>query len=116
MPYNILMGMKKKQKEREIKRTELVRTTPNQTKHWVRVHEHVVLPPVSSSCNYPRRRRPPPHAWIGLARVFVFLVQDKERGMFVAKKKKENKGSDLKSYLNQMRGNRRGAPVLLHPL
>lgn len=36
--------------------------------------------------------------------------------MFVAKKKKENKGSDLKSYLNQMRGNRRGAPVLLHPL
>jgi hypothetical protein len=30
--------------------------------------------------------------------------------MFVAKKKKENKGSDLKSYLNQMRGNRRGAP------
>jgi hypothetical protein len=47
----------------------------------------------------------------------VFVVQDKERGMFVAKKKKkENKGSDLKSYLNQMRGNRRGAPVLLHPL
>lgn len=56
VPYNILMGMKKKQKERELKRTEL----------------------------------------------------DKERGMFVAKKKKENKGSDLKSYLNQMRGNRRG--------
>lgn len=34
VPYNILMGMKKKQKERELKRTELVRsynTQPNET-------------------------------------------------------------------------------------
>jgi len=36
VPYNILMGMKKKQKERELKRTELVRsysghTEPNET-------------------------------------------------------------------------------------